>query len=345
MATTSQLQFGNLIDLANRDFGGKVLEASDDFFASKDNLINPHEAIWDADRYTDDGKWMDGWESRRKRSEGYDWCVVELGMPGQVSVVDIDTAHFLGNHPPFASLEGALAPEDFDGRSFDQLDWVNILETSALGPGRHNYFAIQTEAPLTHLRLNIYPDGGVARLRVFGKPVPLGRPHADDTRFAGQISEGAVDLVALRNGGKALACSDMFFGTMDKLLAPGRGHNMSSGWETKRKRERGHDWVILEAGTTGTLEHAVIDTQHFKGNPPAAFSIEGIYAPGLDILTLRESDEWRELMPRSDLKPHDEAVFAFSEESRAMGVTHIRFNIYPDGGVSRLRLFGRKADT
>jgi allantoicase len=183
--------FAGLVDLADERLGGKALTASDEFFAPKENLLKPGPAHFDPDRYTDLGKWMDGWESRRKRVAGHDWCIVRLGLAGVVQGVDIDTSHFLGNHPPYASLEGGVFEDDRAAQA-SGASWQALVERSPLAPGSHNLIPAARTGEWTHVRLHIYPDGGVARLRVFGTVSP------DWRRLA---SRGRVDAAALPAGG------------------------------------------------------------------------------------------------------------------------------------------------
>ncbi|HEX4640954.1 MAG TPA: allantoicase, partial [Chthoniobacterales bacterium] len=262
-----------LVDLAAERVGGKALFANDEFFAEKENLLKSGRGIFIADKYTDRGKWMDGWETRRRRTPGHDWCVVQLGLRGVIKQVDIDTNHFLGNHPPFASLDAVCLANGLPDE-IESLAGTPILNKSPLNPGSQNLFAIASEQTWTHVRLNIFPDGGVARFRVYGIVVP------DWSRVKpGEL----VDLAAVENGGVPLACSDMFFSSMNNLIMPGRSENMGDGWETRRRRGPGHDWIILKLGLPGTIRKIEVDTNHFKGNYPDMCSIEGCIAPGASI--------------------------------------------------------------
>ena len=262
-----------LVDLASARLGGVALLANDEFFAEKENLLKPGRGVFIADKYTDRGKWMDGWETRRRRTPGNDWCVVQLGLRGIIKQVDIDTNHFLGNHPPFASLDGVCLTNSFpkEPDQVEKLPWMPLLPQSALQPGSQNLFAVPNEQTCTHVRLNIFPDGGVARLRVYGVVVP------DWSKLnRGEL----IDLAAVENGGVPLACSDMFFSSMNNLIMPGRAENMGDGWETKRRRGPGYDWIVLKLGLPGTVRKIEVDTNHFKGNYPDMCSIDGCNAPG-----------------------------------------------------------------
>jgi allantoicase len=279
---------------------------------------------------------MDGWESRRRRTPGNDWCVVQLGLRGVIKQVDIDTNHFLGNHPPFASLDALSMSKAFpsDLAKVEGLSWTPILSQSPLQPGSQNLFAITNDETWTHVRLNIFPDGGVARLRVYGIVVP------DWSKVkAGEL----VDLAAVENGGVPLACSDMFFSSMNNLIMPGRAENMGDGWETKRRRGRGHDWIILKLGKPGAIRKIEVDTNHFKGNYPDTCSIEGCAMPDASTDELVSNNtRWSEILPRTKLKA-DTRHFFERELSPIDNCTHIRLNIHPDGGVSRLRVWGTLA--
>ncbi len=319
--------FCELFDLASSRLGGKTLAASDEFFASKENLLSPTLPVFIADKFTENGKWMDGWETRRRRAPGHDWCIIRLGHPGVIRGVDLDTSHFLGNYPEHASVEACWVSGDPDAHTV----WTEILPVSELRGGSHNFFAITDAGAWTHLRLNIFPDGGVARFRAYGEVRP------DPKVFH---SRTPIDLGAVENGGLALLANDMFFSHKNNLLMPGRAANMGDGWETKRKRGPGHDWVIVRLGAPGVLTRIEVDTNHFKGNYPESFSLEGCVAKDAptSFLTSR-SLHWEEILPRTKLQGHTQHVFE-REILAKKAFTHVRLNIFPDGGISRLRLHG-----
>ncbi len=252
-----------------------------------------------------------------------------MGLRGIIKQVDIDTNHFLGNHPPFASLDGLCLTNGFpsDVSAIDGLSWSPILAESPLKPGSQNLFAVTSDQTWTHVRLNIIPDGGVARLRVYGVVVP------DWSKLKpGEL----VDLAAVENGGVPLACSDMFFSSMNNLIMPGRSENMGDGWETKRRRGPGYDWIVLKLGLAGTIRKIEVDTNHFKGNYPDMCSIDGCTAPGASPDDLISKDAgWAEILPKTKLQAHTRHFFE-RELSSIDNCTHVRLNIYPDGGVSRL---------
>jgi len=315
-----QVTFRDLVDLASERLGGSVLYATDDYFAEKENLLKQPAAIWKEHEYTDRGKWMDGWESRRKRVEGHDYAIIRLGAPGVIRGVVVDTAFFRGNYPSDCSIEGTVAKPE---TPHEQLtNWTEILPKSALKGDSQNDFAIDSPLAWTHLRFHIYPDGGVARLRVHGEVVP-------DWHREGGLDH-PLDLAAIEHGGQVLTCSDMFFGPKHNLIMPGRAFNMSDGWETKRSRGAGHtDWVIVQLACEAHVRRIELDTSWFKGNFPDTASLE---ASRLAELT---DESWTEIMPRTKMLADTRHVF--DVEATA---THIRLTVYPDGGVARMRVYG-----
>lgn len=331
--SNSASAFAGLIDLVSEKNGGVTLLASDEFFAAKENLLKEGRGIFIPYKYTENGKWMDGWESRRKRVPGFDWCIIKPGVKGIIKGFDIDTNHFLGNHPPYASVEGCKIREDADVSfiSTDKIVWEEILPMSPLNPGSQNLFSCVSTKEWTHLKLNIFPDGGVARFRVYGEVNPGSIIKNED---------GLSDLAALINGGKVLICNDMFFGSKDNLISTGRSLNMGDGWETKRKRIPGHDWVILKLAVTGKIKRINVDTNFFKGNYPDRCSIEGCLLPEANDNTLTSAEiKWKEILSETKLKGNFENIFE-KEINSAESFSHVRLNIFPDGGVSRIRLFG-----
>ncbi|HVT05922.1 MAG TPA: allantoicase [Polyangia bacterium] len=332
--------FSGLVDLAGAALGGRVLGASDEFFAEAANLLRPEGAVFVDGKFTDRGKWMDGWESRRKRSAGHDWCVVALGAPGQVLGFDIDTRHFAGNHPPFASVDGIWAPEDADFTALGARDdWAPLLDQVALRPNAQNLFAAGPGGAVTHLRLNIFPDGGVARFRAFGRVRPRwDRPADLDAAARAHVDAGLRDLAAVKNGGLALACSDAFFGPMNNLLLPGRPADMGGGWETRRRRGPGHDWILVRLGARGVPSVVEVDTAHFKGNFPDRCALEAVDLPAVARITdVLDSDAWHPLLVQTKLQADQRHFFSVAGRP----ATHVRLSIFPDGGVARLRVWGQ----
>jgi allantoicase len=328
---TLQPKFTKLINLASERLGAVTLSCSDDFFAGMENLVKPGRGIFIADKYTDRGKWMDGWESRRKRVPGHDWCIIRLGTSGKIFGVDIDTNHFLGNHPPHASIDACYLPGS--NVDTDNATWKEILPKSALKPGSQNFYEIKDRNIYTHLRLNIYPDGGVARLKVYGEVFK-------DWNLVG--ADELVDLAAAVNGARSILCNDMFFSHMDNLIMPGRGINMGDGWETKRNRTpNNRDWVIVRLAHKGVIEKALIDTCHFKGNYPDSCLLEGCNIPLADENKLHTTAiHWTTILPQVKLNADKEHYFE-NEILTKEPFTHVRLSIFPDGGISRMKLWGR----
>ena len=335
----SEPAFADLVDLACERLGGAVLLANDEFFAPKESLLKPGAPVWREDAYTERGKWMDGWETRRRRTPGHDWCVVRLGLPGVVRGVIVDTSFFRGNFPEACSLEGievegvpdpvalasdapGAAPVAGGGAS-----WHELVARTPLAGDARNAFTVAGEHRVTHLKLRIFPDGGVARLRVHGEARP------DAARLArGRV----VDLAAMENGGFVVLCSDMFFGHRQNLILPGRSTHMGDGWETRRRRGPGHDWSIVRLAARGSVERIELDTDHFKGNAPGSCSLERCDAAGVEPSALPGGVRWLPLLPETPLQPHARHAWDVS----GAAATHVRLNIFPDGGVARLRLIG-----
>jgi allantoicase len=353
--------FLELPDLACEVVGGAAIACNDEFFAEKENLLREHPAVWKDHAYTDRGKWMDGWETRRRRppdaighaSPGgdHDWCIIRLGLPGAIRGVVVDTAFFRGNYPPACALSAAEIDDALDLRALDAATWTEILPRSALAGDTRNAFPIAAlpgagDRRFTHVRLDIFPDGGVARLRVHGEVVP---------RWTRLVALGGpIDLAALEHGAVVESCSDMFFGSRNNLIKPGPSRSMADGWETRRRRASssgahpgpggGNDWAIVRLAAAGTIERLEIDTSHFKGNAPGRCTVGGVHAPGVPRGAqgaVDRLDGWR-LLLASPLQPHTRHVF--DGELRRIGpVTHLRLDIFPDGGVARLRAHGELA--
>lgn len=319
------------VNLADARLGAVALEASDDFFAARERMLDPAPAQFHPGRYDDHGKWMDGWESRRKRGPGHDWCIVRLARPGRIAGLDLDTSHFTGNFPPAASVEACFVAEGDPGAD---ADWFPLLASSNLRGNSHHYFDIAETRAVSHLRVNLYPDGGLARLRAYGTPVFEG---------AARNADGLIDLAAALNGGVALAANNEHFGLAATLLLPGRGVNMGDGWETRRRREPGNDWCLIALAHPGIIEAIEVDTAYFKGNFPDRCSMQAAnVAGGTPESLVTQAMFWEELLPEQKLQA--DHIHTFRAELKPHGViTHVRFNIIPDGGVSRLRLWGKPA--
>lgn len=342
----SNIIFSPKANLADPRLGAKVIYATDDFFAEKERLINVAAPVFIAEKYDENGKWMDGWESRRKRSAGYDYCIVKLPCAATIESIDIDTAHFTGNFPPAASIDAcninadpsALRISDEEINNDKSIEWFEIVPSLPLnGDSLHTVNIEQNAKIVTHLRLNIYPDGGIARLRVYGQ-------FYCDWQKKSELqinTHNSIDLLSILNGSRAIACNDEHYGNIKNLTLPGRGINMGDGWETRRRREPGNDWIIFQLGHAGIIDSVEVDTAHFKGNFPEKCSIQAAFVKnGTDASLVPQSLFWEELLPSQNLTM--DAIHRFSEELKSMGkISHIRFNIFPDGGISRLRLFGK----
>ncbi len=315
-------------DLAQPRLGTSIVTCSDDFFAPCERMLKPEAPVFIEGKFDENGKWMDGWESRRRRQGGHDYAVIRLGQSGVLYGVDIDTSHFTGNYPPEASLEACQCISDPDENTL----WTSLIETTRLSGNNHHYLEINNDQVWTHLRLNIFPDGGIARLRVYGKI------FCDWSR---RDQNEVYDLAAMVNGGRAVAWNDAHFGHVQNMIAPGKGVNMGDGWETRRRREPGNDWSILQLGHRGVIDQVLLDTAFFKGNYPDRFSLQGFDQSNESEQHLVEhSTDWPELLPPQKLQMDSEHIF--SDEIKSIGsITHVRLNIYPDGGVSRLRLWGK----
>ena len=316
--------FANLPDLASRRLGGGVVWANDELFAAADNLVDPAPPSFRPKSFGPKGQIYDGWETRRRREPGYDHAIVRLGAPGVVRGVVIDTAYFTGNYPPYASVEGCGVEGYASPAELAEAPWFPLLSKVALAGDTRNSFAVDERQRVTHVRLSIYPDGGVARLRVHGEVVA-------DPRLLALLP---VDLAALEHGGHVASCSNMFYGSPNNLLMPGLAGTMGEGWETARRRDEGNDWVLIRLGVPGRVRLAELDTSHFKGNAPGRAALRGIDARSGD---LDDADAWFDLLPDARLQPDTRHRFATPAASAA---THVRLDVFPDGGMARLRLFG-----
>ncbi|KAJ1971650.1 Allantoicase [Dimargaris xerosporica] len=303
------------IDLASSQLGSKIVATSDEFFAPAKNLLKPTAPIKDTERTTDHGAWV----------------IIKLAFPGIIAGFDIDTAHFTGNHAPVASVDACFV-DDTTVKSPD-CPWEELLPKVDLGPSSRHLLALWNPPakPVNYVRLNIYPDGGVARFKVYGTVKP---------DWSRKTTADQLDLASVGNGGRAVACSNQYFSTMSNLLLPGRGTTMKDGWETRRSRKPNHsDWVTVKLGATGYLDQAEIDTYQFKGNYPQAASLQACYS----LLDNPDEDSdcfWFQVLSKSPLEAHQ--LHYFNLDLADEPFTHVRLNIYPDGGIKRLRIKGRR---
>ena len=318
-----------MIDLAQPILGSKIVYKTDEFFAKANRIINPNKPVFIENKFDKHGKWMDGWETRRRRNKGYDHLIIRLGKEGRILRVNIDTTYFNGNQPSGASLQACYCKKNIPGK---KIKWITILNKKKIKPNSHNIFGIKNRSVFTHVRLNIFPDGGVARLRIFGKIA------AEKLPFVKKI----INLSSLLNGASIIACNNEHFGKAENILAPGMGKNMGDGWETKRSRGKNFDWLILKCATAGKINKIQIDTHHFKGNYPDKCSIQAAYLNGKisSKNIVNKSKNWKLLLNKVKLHAHKKHNFK-NMLMKNKKINYIRINIYPDGGISRIRAFGR----
>ena len=321
-----------LVNLASPKMGTKILAFSDDFFGEVTRMLNDKEPIFIEDKYDNHGKWMDGWESKRRRDGGNDWAILKLGSAGIISKIEIDTSYFTGNFPPFFSLEGIYSETEPNKDS----NWKSLIAKTNLVGDCKNNFELNLKEKFNFVRLQIFPDGGVARIRLFGEV------KYNWDRFN---NEEIIELSSLKLGGSILAYNNAHYGDVSALLSEGRGKTMGDGWETRRRREPGNDWIIIKLAQKGIIEKIEIDTAHFKGNYPDRASIQAI-SIDKNITTkdlIESSENWDVILDETKLTADNIHEYEINSNSKAEA-THIRLNIYPDGGVSRLRIFGKKLD-
>jgi allantoicase len=321
-------EFTRLPDLASRRLGGAVVHANDDFFADRAALVMPGP-VQPRTEFGYRGKVYDGWETRRRREPGSDHAIVRLGIPGIVHGVVVDTAFFRGNYPPEISVQ-ATACEDYPAPAeLAAAEWTEIVARSPAKGDTANVYDVHDRHRWTHVRLTIHPDGGVARLRVHGEAVV-------DPRHL----HGTVDLAEQSNGGLLTCCSDRFFSAPQNLLLPGPARSMGEGWETARRRDGGNDWVVVALAGPSRLRDVVFDTSHFLGNAPGEVAISGTCIDPADPVQADDLVKrlWNPLVPRRPVQP--DTPHRFTIGPPAPPVTHLRVDIYPDGGFARLRAHG-----
>ena len=319
--------FTRLPDLASRLLGGSVVSANDELFAERENLIKPEAPSYSTYTFGHKRQVYDGWETRRRREPGHDHAIVRLGAAGVVRGVVVDTAFFKGNYPPEVSVEGAGVEGYPSPAELEAAEWLPLVPRSPVKGDARNPFPVTAPDRFTHVRLCMYPDGGVARLRVHGEVVP-------DPRF---LATGTLDLAALVNGGVVTDCSNMFYSSPTNLISPGDARVMGEGWETARRRDDGNDWVELALAGPGVVRLAELDTRYFLGNAPGWASLGGVdRRTGLD-----EPAAWAELLARTRLQPDTRHLFRLPDAGE---VTEVRLDVFPDGGMARVRLYGELSD-
>jgi allantoicase len=317
-----------LIDLAQSRLGTKVVYKTDEFFAPAKRIINPWPAIFKEGVFDKHGKWMDGWETRRKRNKGNDFLILKLGKPGKIHKVDIDTSYFNGNQPSKVSLEACFSKKKLPSK---KTKWTTILNKKTTKPNSHHFYNIFSRSIYSHVKLNIFPDGGVARLRIYGT-------MEVNKKFAKKV----INLTSVLNGAVPIACNNEHFGRAENILAPGTGKNMGDGWETRRSRGKNFDWLILKCATQGKIKKIQIDTHHFKGNFPNKCSLQaGFINKKISSKNIvNKSKKWKMLLNKVKLHAHKKHNFQ-NKLIKNDKVNYIKINIFPDGGISRIRIFGK----
>ena len=319
----------NYTDLANPILGTKIISYSDEFFAPAKRIISPLKPIFKENVFDSHGKWMDGWETRRRRSPGFDFVIIKLGKPGKIKTVDIDTSFFNGNQPEYAQLEGCYSNND----NVKNIKWTKIIKKQKIKPNSSNLFKSLNLKTFTHVKLNIFPDGGVARLRLFGNI---------DLSLHKFSKNKNIDLANIVNGSEILACSDEHFGNANNLILPSKSINMGNGWETRRRRGKGFDWVLIKLGYPGKIDYFEIGTHFFKGNYPDSFSIQAFSNNKKFNITslIKNSNKWATLISNHKLKANAN-IRIKNTKYLNKNFNFIKLNIYPDGGISRFRVFGK----
>ena len=316
-----------LIDLAQPRLGTKVIYKTDDFFASANRIISPTIPVFKEGVFDKHGKWMDGWESRRKRTPGHDYIILKLGKPGKISKINVDTSHFNGNQPEMISVEGANS----NSSKINQLKWQTLLTKKKTKANNKHFFKISNRKIFTHIKFNIFPDGGVARLKLYGSIAK-----------SNQFSNKKINLASLLDGASVIACNNEHFGKAENILAPGKAKNMGDGWETRRRRHKGHDWLILNSIDGNSVDKIEISTHHFKGNFPSHCSLQATFLSSKNSKRiLNSSNKWKYLLKNTKLSANKTHIFKNSLMKKEK-INHIKINIFPDGGISRFRIFGKK---
>jgi len=317
-----------LIDLAQPRLGSKVIFRTDDFFASADRIIDPSAPIFKEGLFDKNGKWMDGWESRRKRTPGHDYLIIKLGKPGSISKVNVDTSHFNGNQPSMISIEACNSKSN----NIKNFKWKSLLGKKKTKANSHHIFKTSSKSVFTHIKLNIFPDGGVARLRLYG----------NISKEKNDFKNKTINLASLLDGASVIACNNEHFGKAENILAPGKAKNMGDGWETRRRRDKGFDWLILNSIDGEKIDKIEISTHHFKGNFPSHCSLQAAYITTKKSSSsiVSGSNKWKTLMNKTMLKANKTHTFR-NVLMKNDKINFIKINIFPDGGISRFRIFGK----
>jgi len=319
---------GRMINLADPRYGTKIIFKTDDFFASANRILKPNPPIFKEGIFDKHGKWMDGWETRRRRRKGFDYLIIKIGKPGKIFNVDVDTSHFNGNQPTHASLQACCSNKKPNNKT----RWIKILDKKKLGPNKNHNFKIKNKSIFTHIKLNIFPDGGIARFRVYGEV------EIKKINFGNKL----INLTSVLNGASIVGCNNEHFGRAENVLAPGKGKNMGDGWETRRSRGKNFDWLIIKLGRTGIINKIEIDTHHFKGNYPDRCSVQATYIPNKisNYSVIKKSTKWKSILNMAKLNANKKHYFN-NKIMKKNKINFIRINIFPDGGISRIRTFGK----
>ena len=317
-----------LIDLAQPRLGSKVIFKTDDFFASAKRIIEPTAPVFKEGLFDKNGKWMDGWESRRKRTPGHDYLIIKLGKPGSISKVDVDTSHFNGNQPSMISIEASNSKSN----NIKNFKWKTLVGKKKTKANSQHIFKTSSKSVFTHIKLNIFPDGGVARLRLYGSI----------SKKNNNFGKKTINLASLLDGASVIACNNEHFGKAENILAPGKAKNMGDGWETRRRRDKGFDWLILNSINGKKIDKIEISTHHFKGNFPSHCSLQATYIPSKQssLSIVKSSNKWKTLMKKTSLMANKTHVFK-NKLMKNDKINFIKINIFPDGGISRFKIFGK----
>jgi len=319
----------NLIDLAAPVLGTKIIYKTDDFFASASRILNASSPIFKEGIFDKNGKWMDGWESRRRRTRGHDYLIIKLGKPGNIKKVDFDTSYFNGNQPTMVSLEGCNSKSN----NIKNFKWKKIIGKIKTKANSHHIFNVKSKSIYSHVKLNIFPDGGIARIRLYGS-----------ISINNKLSNKKINLTSILNGASVVACNNEHFGKTENILAPGKAKNMGDGWETRRRRDKGFDWVILNTISGKEIKDIEVSTHHFKGNYPSFCTVQAAYLSGKisSKKIVKQSKKWKLLLNKSYLSANKSHKFK-NKLMKNNKVNYIKINIFPDGGISRFRMYGKGA--